>query len=79
MIPTIETIVEGLLDGTFEKWRAINLLHQHAENAGRDLRDDFAACALQGLLASEDAPNTFEVYAKGAYRYADAMLAERIK
>lgn len=51
MIPTIETIVEQLLAGECTKSQAINWLHMHAEDAGRDLRDEFAGQALAGLFA----------------------------
>lgn len=48
------------------------------------LRDEFAAKAMQGQLAfsphdSFDKTNTPDEVAKLAYRFADAMLAERIK
>lgn len=78
MIPTIEAIVEGLIDGTITKRQAVTWLHQHAEDAGRCLRDDFAAMALQGLLASTGTLQpTFEKYSQCAYAHADAMLKER--
>lgn len=84
MIPTIETIVEDLLAGTISKQQALAWLFQHAEDAGRDLRDDFAAAALAGLLprrwGNDDGvlpSNIHELWAKGAYQTADAMLKER--
>lgn len=52
----------------------------------KTLRDEFAMAALTGLLASESLLNTkdvdtlnFDVIADLSYRYADAMLAERMK
>lgn len=85
MIPTIETIVEDLIAGKITKSQAVTWLHQHAENAHRDLRDYFAGKALQGILANEDERrdgrgtglSTHEGCAMSAYHYADAMLAER--
>ena len=45
---------------------------------GITVRDYFAAAALQGKLATR--PMTApEDYARWAYRFADAMLAERCK
>jgi len=49
---------------------------------GMTLRDAFAIAALQGLLAKHAGdllPLQFDIAAAGAYRYADAMLAERAK
>ena len=77
MIPSIETIVEDLLDGLVTKQQAINWLHEHAEDAGMDLRDHFAAQALTGsaLLSS----CSLEWAVQRAYLVADAMILERIK
>lgn len=87
MIPTIETIVEDLLAGTITKQQAIALLHQHAEDAYRELRDEIAVRALQGLLAAEahpnacGFPNSFDdggmSFAQSAYTLADTMLKAR--
>lgn len=44
---------------------------------GADLRDYFAAHALQGLLASSTDGGTFENIIEYAYKYADAMIEER--
>ena len=47
---------------------------------GMTLRDYFAAKAMQGMLEmAEYRDLTSEEYARGAYRVADAMLAEREK
>lgn len=85
MIPTIETIVEDLAAGKITKQQAIAWLHRHAEDAGRCLRDDFAAAALQGLIASEQMLTVAtqshkplgDELAQGAYEMADAMLKAR--
>lgn len=64
---------------------------EHIAEPGMTLRDYFAAQALSGLLArsSTDVPHcdtcrpvandAGQHYADIAYRYADAMLAERSK
>jgi hypothetical protein len=45
-----------------------------------NLRDTFAAAALTGLLAQgDDGSFSEESYARGAYRWAAAMLAERAR
>ena len=44
---------------------------------GMDLRDYFAAKALQGLIASSDDPFLISDMAKSAYAMADAMLKAR--
>jgi hypothetical protein len=41
------------------------------------LRDQFAAAALTGLLASPPFAPSFDDEAKRAYSYADAMLRQR--
>ena len=45
------------------------------------LRDRFAMAAMQGLLASTaaDYSGGVEPFATDAYKFADAMLAERVK
>lgn len=59
-------------------------------HANMDLRDYFAAAALQGTLASDKAMNIVlnaaknegpikKIVARIAYDYADAMLAQREK
>jgi len=55
------------------------MLYEHGgESGGMTLRDYFAAKAMQGLLAGHSG-NTPDVFAEWAYKYADAMLAERDK
>ena len=78
MIPTIETIVEDLVTGQIPKWQAVSWLLQHAEEAHRDLRDYFAAKALEAVLHAdlEKRLGSDEI-ASNAYHVADAMLAER--
>jgi hypothetical protein len=83
MIPAIETIIEELLAGNVTKSQVITWLHMHAEDAGRELRDDFAGQALAGLIGGAlaeglDYPN-YENAATYAYAYADSMLAHRAK
>lgn len=41
------------------------------------LRNDFAAKALQGLLAAPDVHGDFDVFAENAYGFADAVLRAR--
>lgn len=47
-------------------------------NNGMTLRDWFAGMALQGLL-SDNINASHDDFAKHAFKYADAMLAEREK
>lgn len=79
MIPTIEEIVDGLIAGNIGRNQAIGWLNQHAADAGRDLRDDFAAQALIGLCANSIPGNHHspKVRAREAYEQADAMLAAK--
>jgi len=46
---------------------------------GMTLRDYFAAAALTGSLSSTEGPASPDSEAKNAFKYADAMLAERAK
>lgn len=52
-------------------------------HTGMTLRDYFAAAALQGMLASDSSVDRTKVnkaiWAKIAYAFADALLAEREK
>ena len=45
---------------------------------GMSLRDYFAAKAMQGLASKPGSPD-YEYEAMAAYKYADAMIAEREK
>jgi len=78
MIPTIETIVEDLAERKITKQQAIAWLNQHAEGAANDLRDHFAAMAMQAIASCEDTDfDTYELRAEFAYRQADTMLITR--
>lgn len=92
MIPTIETICEDLKAGKITVQQAIGWLHQHAEGSANELRDHFAAMALQGMLCSMANPECYaaalnkarkaeillhEGLAISAYAHADALLKER--
>jgi hypothetical protein len=46
---------------------------------GMELRDYFAAAALQGILADSNVDGNAATLAKIAYKFADAMLKEREK
>jgi hypothetical protein len=76
MIPSIETIVEGLLDGTYSKQQAIAWLNQHAEDAGYCLRDQFAGQAIAGRMTDYGSARMSEAVNE-AYQVADAMLKAR--
>ena len=76
MIPTIEDILQGLLDGTYLLDKAVRLVEQHVEDTS--LRDHFAGLAIQGLMACPIQPQSGpEMYARDAYAIADAMLEVR--
>lgn len=80
MIPTIETIVEDLMAGKIAKSQAVTWLYAHAEGAANDLRDHFAAAALQGIIRHPDAiGESEETIAVWSYKAADAMLEAREK
>lgn len=87
MIPTIEAIVDGLVAGTITPSKAVTWLHQHAQDANTELRDYFAAAAVQGFCAAMGpnwSPSVFihdhdGGVAADAYGIADAMLKERAK
>ena len=46
-------------------------------NMGMDLRDYFAAKAMQGLLSNRNAEAAIDEFAAKSYRMADAMLKQR--
>jgi hypothetical protein len=48
-------------------------------DAGMDLRDYFAAKAMQSLLLSNEETNTMQNIVEAAYMMADAMLEQRSK
>ena len=76
MIPTIETICVDLKAGKITVQQAIAWLHQHAEGSANELRDMFAAAALQGLCANAHI-NPDVQYGPMAYKLADDMLRNR--
>ena len=76
MIPTIEDILNGLLDGTYLLDKAVRMVEQHIETVG--LRDHFAGLAMQGLVTNiKLASGEHRIVAIGAYNIADAMLEAR--
>jgi hypothetical protein len=79
MIPSIETIVEDLLAGSITKQQAVTWLNIHAENAYADLRDAFAMQCLPMQVSFSGDNGHAECVANVAYKYADAMLAARVK
>jgi hypothetical protein len=58
-----------------------NIAERFTSQGGMTLRDYFAAKAMQGIIASEKLGDeefaTPEMYARDAYKYADAMLKAR--
>jgi hypothetical protein len=62
--------------------KAYPYMHKHPTSGqttieeGMDLRDYFAAIAMQGLLAS-DVYSPLETFVKQSYRVADAMMKQR--
>jgi hypothetical protein len=78
MIPTIEAIVEDLLDGSISKQQALAWLFQHAEGSANELRDHFAGLAMQGICASGPGCHmTNDAISAEAYRVADSMMKAR--
>jgi hypothetical protein len=78
MIPTIEQIIEDLIAGTISKSQAVIWLNQHAEGAVNELRDYFAAKAMQGIISKYGNDSVrFETTAENSYRLADEMLKAR--
>ena len=84
MIPDIETIVAGLLDGTIGKDQAIAWLKAHAFHATEELRDTFAGqfatlATVTAIVnhAKGEAQPTPEDVAAEAYKFANAMLKAR--
>lgn len=49
----------------------------YGTGTGMSLRDYFAAQAIAGMLANPELDGDFPVFARDAYRYADALLATR--
>jgi hypothetical protein len=67
---------------TQEQWIAdlakldSQLKRRKAEQSLKDLRDQIAIRAMQGIIQTKEMPNA-DYAAKYAYQYADAMLAVR--
>ena len=62
--------------------RSVSVFPEYKRFSGMSLRDYFAAAALQGILMNYTTQKfgaSEETVAQYAYRYADAMLAERAK
>lgn len=59
--------------------QALTIEEEFSGSQGMTLRDYFAAKALQGLIACPQIDGPCELIVADAYRYADAMLAERQK
>jgi hypothetical protein len=58
----------------------LNWVHQHGQppnDEGMDLRDYFAAKAMQSLSNNNDMEDLEDVFAEQAYRIADAMMKAR--
>lgn len=95
MIPDMNQIIDGLLSGQYSREQALAWLDEHMKLAGDsdDLRDYFAAKAMQAmattdmvpgeacdaLVAAAAAAGQDPVYrlALNAYEVADAMLKAR--
>ena len=82
MIPSIETIVTGLLSGEYTASQAIAWLNDHIQlttdrNTMTEMRDNFAACAMQGIVTRDY--NSADDLAAESYWVADAMLKARLK
>ena len=66
-----------------DEWDEINKVWRSM--GGMDLRDYFAAKAMQAMLASEEflvtteADKAIKCIAKGAYKCADAMMEARVE
>lgn len=92
MIPTIETIIDMLLASECTKEGALTWLQEHLDLERGDLREMFAAHAMQGLLATQANQRTVSrvagasvcfdhgrtsLMAKASFLVADAMLEAR--
>ena len=66
----------------YETQNGNKIANEHGQG-GMSLRDYFAAAVLNGAIASSTATErgafSKSAWAKSAYEYADAMLAERTK
>ncbi len=59
------------------KWMPIE--EQYTPMGGMDLRDYFAAKAMQGIITNPSRPDTFDITlaSKQSYQIADAMMKAR--
>ena len=57
----------------------IQEFHAEKKEEREKLRDQFAMAALQGMLANPNLGGTRDYVVEAAYKYADAMLKERVK
>lgn len=75
MIPSIEDVLQMLLDGNIDKQQALFYIDQHMENVANaaDLRDHFAGLAMARVGSS----TSYESMAKHAYQMADEMMKAR--
>lgn len=82
MIPSIEDILSDLMNIRITFKQALAWIQQHIElgQENADLRDHFAAAAMQGLLAA-DVKFTISAsdISSSAYLHADAMLKARVQ
>lgn len=76
MIPSIESIVKGLLDGSYTAEQAIGWLHDHAAPPDED-RLMVAALMMQPIVNGNYSPRFVEVEnnAPDAVKIADALIA----
>jgi hypothetical protein len=77
LIPPIEQIVDDLLAGRIAKQQAIVWLMVHAEDAGKDIEDDFAIAAMKSLITLHHVELSHEEIAVEAYKYAYAAAKVR--
>lgn len=82
MIPSIEDIIAALLRGATTPEQAIADIQNHVDMERGDLREMFAAQALQGILAAHASAFAGRMVdadeiSKKAFAFADAMLRAR--
>ena len=75
MIPTIEDILDGVLDETYTRDQALRWLEKR--DGLPDMRNQFAAMAMQGLLTCPIQPQSGPgMFARDAVVMADALIEE---
>lgn len=79
MIPTIQDIIAAVAAGTMSQEAALSYIDSHIELERGDLRELFAAHALQGMLShcTTNLTSSPTWFAKQAFAQADAMLEAR--